>query len=121
MCRFPSLIGWPGHRPEFEQGITGREEVRNSFERAKRQSVLDPRLMARSGKSLGIALSLRLNLFPPVAALGKSERVVDIPRSLGRFIWQTSGHHQIWLAVMSAIVFGLTTVPLEIQRRVVND
>ncbi|SDR63569.1 ABC transporter transmembrane region [Rhizobiales bacterium GAS113] len=44
-----------------------------------------------------------------------------MPRSFRSFIWWTSGHHQIWLAVMSAIVFGLTTVPLEIQRRVVND
>jgi ABC-type multidrug transport system fused ATPase/permease subunit len=51
----------------------------------------------------------------------KVDRVVDIPRSFPSFIWRTSGHHQIWLALLSAIVFGLTAAPLEIQRRVVND
>lgn len=47
--------------------------------------------------------------------------MVDITRSFPSFIWRTSGRHQIWLAVLSAIVFGLTAAPLEIQRRVVND
>ncbi len=51
----------------------------------------------------------------------KADRVVDIPRSFPSFVWQTSGRHQIWLAALSAIVFGLTAAPLEIQRRVVND
>ncbi|SEE41027.1 hypothetical protein SAMN05444161_5676 [Rhizobiales bacterium GAS191] len=55
------------------------------------------------------------------AGRDKIDRVVDIPRSFPNFIWRTSGHHQIWLAILSAIVFGLTAAPLEIQRRVVND
>src|SRR5580704_5984093 len=51
----------------------------------------------------------------------KADRVVDIPWSFPSFVWRTSGRHQIWLAALSAIVFGLTAAPLEIQRRVVND
>ena len=47
--------------------------------------------------------------------------MVDISKSFPSFIWRTSGSHQIWLAILSAIVFGLTAAPLEIQRRVVND
>jgi ABC-type bacteriocin/lantibiotic exporter with double-glycine peptidase domain len=70
---------------------------------------------------LEIALNAQLHLIPKVAPQDKPERVVDIPKSFRSFIWRTSGHHQIWLAALSAIVFGLTTAPLEIQRRVVND
>jgi len=56
-----------------------------------------------------------------VAARGAVDRVIDFPKSFPGFIWRTSGRHQIWLAILSAIVFGLTAAPLEIQRRVVND
>ena len=58
---------------------------------------------------------------PIVAAGKKIDRVVDISKSFPSFIWRTSGSHQIWLATLSAIVFGLTAAPLDIQRRVVND
>ncbi len=58
---------------------------------------------------------------PTGTAADKIDRVVDISKSFPRFIWRTSGSHQIWLATLSAIVFGLTAAPLEIQRRIVND
>jgi ABC-type transport system involved in cytochrome bd biosynthesis fused ATPase/permease subunit len=58
---------------------------------------------------------------PTGPAADKIDRVVDISKSFPSFIWRTSGNHQIWLAVLSAVVFGLTAAPLEIQRRVVND
>ena len=37
------------------------------------------------------------------------------------YVVRSSGRHQVALAVLSAAVFGLSSVPLELQRRVVND
>ncbi len=37
------------------------------------------------------------------------------------YVVRSSGRHQIALAVLSAAVFGLSSAPLELQRRVVND
>ena len=37
-----------------------------------------------------------------------------------RFVWYVSGKHQIILCVLSVIVFMLATLPLELQRRLVN-
>jgi ABC-type multidrug transport system fused ATPase/permease subunit len=62
-----------------------------------------------------------MNPILPVAAHDRPDCGVDLPRRLPRFIWRTSGRHQIWLAILSAFAFALTTAPLEIQRRVVND
>jgi len=37
------------------------------------------------------------------------------------FVLRYSGHHQIALALLAAGVFGLSSVPLELQRRIIND
>ena len=37
------------------------------------------------------------------------------------YVLRSSGKHQLGLAVLAVGVFGLTSVPLEIQRRIVND
>jgi ABC-type multidrug transport system fused ATPase/permease subunit len=37
------------------------------------------------------------------------------------YVLRTSGKHQLGLAALAMGVFGLTSVPLEIQRRIVND
>jgi len=37
------------------------------------------------------------------------------------YVVRSSGRHQIALAALSVAVFGLSSVPLELQRRVVND
>jgi ABC-type multidrug transport system fused ATPase/permease subunit len=37
------------------------------------------------------------------------------------YVIQSSGRHQLGLAALSAAVFGLSSVPLELQRRIVND
>lgn len=37
------------------------------------------------------------------------------------YVVRSSGRHQVALAALSAAVFGLSSVPLELQRRVVND
>jgi ABC-type multidrug transport system fused ATPase/permease subunit len=44
-----------------------------------------------------------------------------LPKTIMGYVLRTSGPHQIGLAVLAAGVFGLTSVPLEIQRRIVND
>jgi ABC-type multidrug transport system fused ATPase/permease subunit len=44
-----------------------------------------------------------------------------LPKTIMGYVLRTSAHHQIGLVVLAAGVFGLTSVPLEIQRRIVND
>ena len=44
-----------------------------------------------------------------------------LPRSILGYVLRTSGKHQLGLAALAAGVFLLTSVPLEIQRRIVND
>ena len=44
-----------------------------------------------------------------------------LPRSIMGFVLQATGWHQACLAFLSAAVFLLSAVPLEIQRRIVND
>jgi ABC-type multidrug transport system fused ATPase/permease subunit len=44
-----------------------------------------------------------------------------LPRTMMGYVVRSSGRHQLALAVLSAAVFGLSSVPLELQRRVVND
>lgn len=48
----------------------------------------------------------------------------DAPRrdtGLYRYIWRTCGREQIGLAALSTIVFLLDLLPLELQRRIVNE
>ena len=44
-----------------------------------------------------------------------------LPPTIFSYILRIGGRHQIALLVLSVIVFALSTVPLEIQRRIVND
>ncbi|MBS0336462.1 MAG: ABC transporter ATP-binding protein [Proteobacteria bacterium] len=44
-----------------------------------------------------------------------------MPRTLFGYIWKISGRHQMALVPLSITVFLLSTVPLELQRRIVND
>ena len=41
--------------------------------------------------------------------------------SLTRYVWRTSGGHQLALAALALVVAGLAMVPLELQRRLVNE
>jgi ABC-type bacteriocin/lantibiotic exporter with double-glycine peptidase domain len=43
-----------------------------------------------------------------------------MPKGLYRYIWQTSSRDQLCLSLLSTVVFLLTLIPLELQRRVVN-
>jgi ABC-type multidrug transport system fused ATPase/permease subunit len=47
--------------------------------------------------------------------------VVALPSNIYRYVWQRSGWHQIPLVVLTVCVFLLEVVPLELQRRIVND
>lgn len=42
-------------------------------------------------------------------------------RSLARYVWRMSGRHQLGLAALALAVAGLAMVPLELQRRLVNE
>lgn len=44
-----------------------------------------------------------------------------LPRTIYGYVWRVSGRHQIALCVLSAVVFLMSTLPLELQRRIVND
>ena len=45
----------------------------------------------------------------------------DLPQSILGYVFRYSGKHQIGLAVLAVAVFALSTVPLELQRRIIND
>jgi ABC-type bacteriocin/lantibiotic exporter with double-glycine peptidase domain len=59
------------------------------------------------------------------AALGESRLATDIeptlPRNLYRYVLETSGWHQLSLVALTTAVFLLEVVPLELQRRIVDD
>ena len=44
-----------------------------------------------------------------------------LPETLFGYIARRSGRHQVALAALSIVVFSLTAIPLEIQRRIIND
>jgi ABC-type multidrug transport system fused ATPase/permease subunit len=46
---------------------------------------------------------------------------VTLPPTLASYIGRYSGRHQLALAALSVVVFAFTAVPLELQRRIVND
>src|SRR6185503_18375290 len=50
-----------------------------------------------------------------------SRRNCAMPQTLFGYIWQVSRRHQVGLCLLSITVFLLSAVPLELQRRIVND
>lgn len=59
-------------------------------------------------------------LVDPAPAVWLFERN-RMKQSVLGFAWQVSAKHQIALVALSIVVFVLSTVPLELQRRIVND
>ena len=57
---------------------------------------------------------------PPPEPAGRSAPA-EIPGNIYRYVLATSGWHQLALVVLTVAVFLLEIVPLELQRRVVND
>jgi len=46
---------------------------------------------------------------------------VALPSNIYRYVWQVSGWHQVPLVVLTVFVSLIEIVPLELQRRIVND
>ena len=44
-----------------------------------------------------------------------------LPSRLPRYIWETTAPHQVCLLALTVVVFLVEVVPLELQRRIVND
>jgi ABC-type multidrug transport system fused ATPase/permease subunit len=44
-----------------------------------------------------------------------------MPRNIYRYVWEASGRHQLVLIGLTVVVFLLEVLPLELQRRIVND
>src|SRR5437867_4398219 len=57
----------------------------------------------------------------PVAPFRSREGAPAMPASIFGYVWQTSGRHQIWLALLAIAIFLLTMGPLELQRRIINS
>jgi ABC-type multidrug transport system fused ATPase/permease subunit len=47
--------------------------------------------------------------------------VAEMPSNIFRYVLETSGLHQLFLLLLTVGVFLLEVVPLELQRRIVND
>ncbi|AUG55037.1 ABC transporter ATP-binding protein [Thalassospira marina] len=41
--------------------------------------------------------------------------------SLWRYVWRMSGCHQIWVSLLAVVVAALSMLPIELQRRLVDD
>ena len=44
-----------------------------------------------------------------------------LPRTIMGYVFRYSGRHQVGLAALSVAVFTLSAIPLELQRRIIND
>jgi ABC-type multidrug transport system fused ATPase/permease subunit len=62
-------------------------------------------------------------LAPTLSGLpaNRQDRSAALPPTLSRYIWRHTASHQIALAAIAVVVFLLSAVPLELQRRIVND
>src|ERR1700686_1555829 len=57
----------------------------------------------------------------PVRRPARASGAAEMPRNIFRYVLVTSGLHQLVLMLLTVGVFLLEVVPLELQRRVVND
>jgi len=51
----------------------------------------------------------------------RANRAAEMPSNIFRYVLETSGLHQLFLLLLTVGVFLLEVVPLELQRRIVND
>jgi len=51
----------------------------------------------------------------------KAKRSIKLPATLFRYVLDTSGSHQALLFLLTVAVFLIELVPLELQRRIIND
>jgi ABC-type multidrug transport system fused ATPase/permease subunit len=55
------------------------------------------------------------------AEVQKAKRSIKLPATLFRYVLDTSGYHQALLFLLTVAVFLIELVPLELQRRIIND
>jgi ABC-type multidrug transport system fused ATPase/permease subunit len=60
-------------------------------------------------------------VLPPLGAPVRTKLQGALPPNVFRFVLETSGLHQLALVALSIAVFLIEIVPLELQRRIVND
>lgn len=48
-------------------------------------------------------------------------RSISLPETIFRYVLNTSAHHQVLLLLLTVAVFLIELVPLELQRRIIND
>jgi ABC-type multidrug transport system fused ATPase/permease subunit len=53
--------------------------------------------------------------------LQKAARSIKLPPTIFRYVLETSGYHQVLLLLLTVAVFLIELVPLELQRRIIND
>jgi ABC-type multidrug transport system fused ATPase/permease subunit len=75
----------------------------------------------RPDRSTMGARNLEDPIVHPVVPFRSREGAPAMPVSIFGYVWQTSGRHQIWLALLAIAIFLLTMGPLELQRRIVNS
>ena len=49
------------------------------------------------------------------------QRSIKLPATILRYVLDSSAHHQALLSLITVTVFLIELVPLELQRRIVND
>jgi len=57
----------------------------------------------------------------PARRPARAVSAAEMPHNIFHYVLETSGWHQLWLVVLTVAVFLLEIVPLELQRRIVND
>src|SRR5262245_30610657 len=85
--------------------------------------MIEPRAMARGGDGDGDpdTVTDHAKAPEPLAATGARQEALQAPlATLYGYICRISGRRQIWLTLLSSVVFPLVAVPLELQRRIVN-
>lgn len=58
---------------------------------------------------------------PGPVRLLESDSGEPLPGSVYAYIWRTCARHQFALSLLSIAVFAMSMIPLELQRRIVND
>ncbi|HVJ36000.1 MAG TPA: ABC transporter ATP-binding protein [Terriglobia bacterium] len=82
---------------------------------------LQPQPAGDTGNGARALAQVAAQLESAVTSAGDAISGLLLPRSLRRFIWESSGWHQLGLCLLSVALFLVGTVPLEVQRRIVND
>jgi ABC-type multidrug transport system fused ATPase/permease subunit len=58
---------------------------------------------------------------PGKREIRSAERSINLPHTIFRYVLETSGYHQLFLLLLTVAVFLMELVPLELQRRIIND